>query len=168
MFCIKIVKLGTNFDNSAKNGPKTAKIGPKYPKMGQEKTSFFRKKTYPNIQIWSVAAFHKKFSRCQNWDFWPVQPHCWMKLAYTLKIGLWELWKHQINQFQSYYRHLGHFWSFLAFFGRFWPFWPILASNLKLSQSSHVTTQNDRKRSRNPMEMVSDVIFRLLGLFLVI
>ena len=73
----------------------------------------------------------KKFSGCQNWDFWPVQPHCWMKLAEVLKIGLLELWQHQINQFQSLFRHSGQFWSFgafflsfLAIFGHFWPFWP--------------------------------------------
>ena len=54
--------------------------------------------------------------------------------------------------------------------------------NLKLSQTSHVTTQNDRKRSRIPMEMVSEVNLStlrsfqdhlgpfeaILGLFLVI
>ena len=60
------------------------------------------------------------------------------------------------------------FRPFLVIFGLFQSFLAILASNLKLLQSSHVTTQNDAKRSRNPMEMVSDVIFRLLGLFLVI
>ena len=47
-------------------------------------------------------------------------------------------------------------------------FWPILASNSKLSQSSHVTTQNDRKRSRNPIEMVSDVTFQTFRPFFVI
>ena len=54
------------------------------------------------------------------------------------------------------------FWSFRAFFGHFCP---ILAPNSKLLQTSHVTTQNDRKRSRNPMEMVSDVTFRHSGQF---
>ena len=56
------------------------------------------------------------------------------------------------------FRLLGlFFWSFRAFFGHFCP---ILAPNSKLLQTSHVTTQNDRKRSRNPMEMVSDVTFQ--------
>ena len=59
----------------------------------------------------------KKFSRCQNWDFWPVQPHCWMEFAQALKIGLQELWQHQINQFQS----------FSVTWGLFQPFWPLLA-----------------------------------------
>ena len=53
----------------------------------------------------------------------------------------------------SLFRHSGHFWPFGAFFGHFWP---ILAPNSKLSQASHVTTQNDRKRGRNPLKMVSD------------
>ena len=60
------------------------------------------------------------------------------------------------------------FRSFLAIWGLFRPFLAILAPNLKLSQTSHVTTQNDRKRSRNPMEMVSDVTFLTFRPFLVI
>ena len=48
------------------------------------------------------------------------------------------------------------FRPFLVIWGHFRPFLAILAPNSKLSQTSHVTTQNDRKRSRNPMEMVSD------------
>ena len=51
------------------------------------------------------------------------------------------------------------FRPFLVIWGHFRPFWPflaILAPNSKLSQTSQVTTQNDRKKSRNPMEMVSD------------
>ena len=51
------------------------------------------------------------------------------------------------------------FRPFSVIWGLFRPFLPILAPNSKLSQTSHVTTQNDRKRSRNPMEMVSDVTF---------
>ena len=58
----------------------------------------------------------------------------------------------------SLFRHSGHFWSFGAFVGHFWP---ILAPNSKLSQvNSHVTTQNDRKRSRIPMEMGQMMTFR--------
>ena len=48
------------------------------------------------------------------------------------------------------------FRPFLVIWGLFRPFLAILAPNSKLSQTSHVTTQNDRKRSRNPIEMVSD------------
>ena len=58
---------------------------------------------------------------------------------------------------KSFSDFLAFFWSFRAFFGQFCP---ILAPNSKLLQTSHVTTQNDRKRSRNPMEMVSDVTFQ--------
>ena len=65
----------------------------------------------------------------------------------------------------SLFRHSGHFWSFGAFFGHFWP---ILAPNSKLSQTGHVTTQNDCKRSRNPMKMVLDVIIQTFSLILVI
>ena len=59
--------------------------------------------------------------------------------------------------------------SFLALSDHFGPFWGyfglVLGLNLKLSQTSHVTTQNDRKRSRNPMEMVSEVNFKMLRSF---
>ena len=59
--------------------------------------------------------------------------------------------------------------SFLALsdqFGTFWGYFGlVLGLNLKLSQTSHVTTQNDRKRSRNPMEMVSEVNFKMLRSF---
>ena len=60
------------------------------------------------------------------------------------------------------------FRPFLVIWGHFQPFLAILAPNSKLSQTSHVTTQNDRKRSRNPMEMVSDVTFQTFRPFLVI
>ena len=40
-----------------------------------------------------------------------------------------------------------------------------LSPNSDLSQTSHVTTQNERKRSRNPMEMVSEVNFKMLRSF---
>ena len=58
-----------------------------------------------------------------------------------------------------------HFGPFSAIFGNFGP---ILASNSKLSHTSHVTTQNDRKRSRNPMDMVLDVILKTFRPFLAI
>ena len=48
---------------------------------------------------------------------------------------------------------LGPFWDH---FGQF------VAPNSKLSQTSHVTTQNDRKRGRIPMEIVSEVTLKPL------
>ena len=51
----------------------------------------------------------------------------------------------------------------------FWPFWgnlgPFLSPNLNLSQTSHVTTQNNRKRGRISMEMVSEVTLNPLRSF---
>ena len=58
------------------------------------------------------------------------------------------------------------FRPFLVIWGLLRPFLPILAPNSKLSQTSRVTTQNDRKKSRNPMEMVSDVTFQTFQPFL--
>ena len=53
------------------------------------------------------------------------------------------------------------FWFILS---TFWPFWchkgPISALNSKLSQTSHVTTQNDCKRGRIPMEILLEVTFK--------
>ena len=148
--------------------------------MGQNKRSFFWKnissdlalvlRNYAlwvneNDEIWSVAAFHENFFTVPKLRFLAgpaslldevsTDTQNWPLKAVTTS-------NKSISVLLQTFRP---FWSFLAFFGRFWPFWPILASNLKLLQSSHVTTLNDRKRSRNPMEMVSDVIFRLLGLF---
>ena len=53
--------------------------------------------------------------------------------------------------------------SFLGHFGTI----PgqFVAPNSKLLQTSHVTTQNDRKRSRILMEMVSEVTLNLLRSF---
>ena len=57
---------------------------------------------------------------------------------------------------KSLWRHwAGRIWGhFKMIWGQF------VNRNSKLLQASHVTTQNDRKRSRNPMEMVSDVTFQ--------
>ena len=66
---------------------------------------------------------------------------------------------------KSFSDFLAFFWSFRAFFGQFCP---ILAPNSKLLQTSHVTTQNDCKRSRNPMKMVLDVIIQTFTLISVI
>ena len=83
----------------------------------------------------------------------------------------------------AYYKNISYFLAFWGHFGTFRScFGPVLGLNLKLSQTSHVTTQNDRKRSRIPMEMVSEVNLStlrsfqdhlgpfeaILGLFLVI
>ena len=65
-----------------------------------------------------------------------------------------------------------HFQDFQVIFGNFMSFWGylelFLGQNSKLSQTSHVTTQNNRKRSRNLMEMVSDVTFPTFRSFLAI
>ena len=62
-------------------------------------------------------------------------------------------------------KHLHVIYECMSFFmGHFGPIWGlfcvILAQNLKLSQASHVKTQKDRKRSRIPMEIVSEVTFK--------
>ena len=58
----------------------------------------------------------------------------------------------------AYYKNISHFLALSDHFGTFWGYFGlVLGLNLKLSQTSHVTTQNDRKRSRIPMEMVSEV-----------
>ena len=59
-----------------------------------------------------------------------------------------------LQEYKSFLALSDHFGTFWGYFGL------VLGLNLKLSQTSHVTTQNDRKRSRNPMEMVSDVTFQ--------
>ena len=57
---------------------------------------------------------------------------------------------------RSFQDHLGPFEAILELF---------FGLNLKLSQTSHVTTQNDRKRSRILMEMVSEVTLKTLRPF---
>merc|ERR1712016_326194 len=67
---------------------------------------------------------------------------------------------------RTYYKNISHFLALSDYFGTFWGYFGlVLGLNLKLSQTSHVTTQNDRKRSRNPMEMVSEVNFKMLRSF---
>ena len=53
----------------------------------------------------------------------------------------------------SLLRHSGHFWSFGAFSAIFCQFWPQTQNCRKLIMWP---LKNDRKRSRNPMEDVSD------------
>ena len=62
-----------------------------------------------------------------------------------------------LQEYKSFLALSDHFGTSWGYFGL------VLGLNLKLSQTSHVTTQNDRKRSRNPMEMVSDVTFQTFG-----
>ena len=57
---------------------------------------------------------------------------------------------------RSFQDHLGPFEAILELF---------FGLNLKLSQTSHATTQNNRKRSRIPLEMVSEVNFKMLRSF---
>ena len=61
-----------------------------------------------------------------------------------------------LSMLRSFQDHLGPFEAILELF---------FGLNLKLLQTSHVTTQNDPKRSRNPMEMVSEVNFKMLRSF---
>ena len=53
-----------------------------------------------------------------------------------------------LSMLRSFQDHLGPFEAILELF---------FGLNLKLSQTIHVTTQNDRKRSRISMEMVQNV-----------
>ena len=61
---------------------------------------------------------------------------------------------------RSYHDHLGPFEAILGLF-----LVKSLGLNLKLRLTSHVTIQNDRKRSRIPMEMVSKVNLKMLRSF---
>ena len=61
---------------------------------------------------------------------------------------------------RSFQEHLGPFEAILGLF-----LVKSLGLNLKLRQTSHMTTQNDRKRSRIPMEMVSEVNLSRSGHF---
>merc|ERR1712155_367393 len=65
-----------------------------------------------------------------------------------------------LNPLGSFGAILGSFWChFGTIPGQF------VATNSKLSQTSHVTTQNDRKRSRILMEMVAEVTLNPLRTF---
>ena len=61
-----------------------------------------------------------------------------------------------LSMLRSFQDHLGPFEAILELF---------FGLNLKLSQTSHATTQNDHKRSRIPLEMVSEVNFKMLRSF---
>ena len=62
-----------------------------------------------------------------------------------------------LNPLRSFGAILGSFWGhFGIILGQF------VAPNSKLSQTSHVTTQNYRKRGRIPMEIVSEVTLKPL------
>ena len=61
-----------------------------------------------------------------------------------------------LSMLRSFQDHLGPFEAILELF---------FGLNLKLLQTSHVTTQNDRKRSRILMEMVSEVTLMTLRPF---
>ena len=64
-----------------------------------------------------------------------------------------------LQEYKSFLALSDHFGTFWGYFGL------VLGLNLKLSQTSHVTTQNDRKRSRILMEMVSEVNLKILMSF---
>ena len=61
-----------------------------------------------------------------------------------------------LSMLRSFQDHLGPFEAILELF---------FGPNLKLLQTSHVTTQNDRKSSRILMEMVSEVNLKILMSF---
>ena len=121
-----------------------------------------------NDEIWSVVAFHEKFFRVPKLRFLAGPASLldevsrgtqnWSVRAVTISNQLISVTFQTSRPFLVIW---GHFRPFLAILA-------ILAPNSKLSQTSHVTTQNDRKRSRNPMEMVSDVTFQTFRPFLVI
>ena len=64
-----------------------------------------------------------------------------------------------LQEYKSFSSPFGSFWDLWGYFGL------VLGLNLKLLQTSHVTTQNDRKRSRILMEMVSEVTLKTLRPF---
>ena len=69
------------------------------------------------------------------------------------------VWSKRINTLKKspFWAILGHFWPFQGNFGLF------LSPNSNVSQTSHVTTQNDHKRGRISMEMVSEVTLKTWG-----
>ena len=103
----------------------------------------------------------------------PFQANLWPQIQNCRRLVMWPLkttargaefwWRWFRKSLWTCWGHLGQFWGH---FGAIWGYFgTVLGLNLKLSQTSHVTTQNDRKRSRNPMEMVSEVNFKMLRSF---
>ena len=74
----------------------------------------------------------------------------------------------QIN-FSHFFRHSNQFWSFggqiWAILGNLGSFLAIFDPKLKVVANYFVTSQNDRKRSRILMEMVSEVSLKTLRPF---
>ena len=68
-------------------------------------------------------------------------------IAQALKIGD-NIKSINFSYFADIEAIFGHLGPFSAIFGHFWP---IFAQNSKLWLTGHVTTQNNRKTSRNPM-----------------
>ena len=118
-----------------------------------------------NDEIWSVALVHEKFFRVPKLRFLAGPASLLDEVSRGTQN--WSVRAVTISN-QSISVTFQTFRPFLVIWGHFRPFLAILAPNSKLSQTSHVTTQNDRKRSRNPMEMVSDVTFQTFRPFLVI
>ena len=118
-----------------------------------------------NDEIWSVVAFHEKIFRVPKLRFLAGPA----SLLDEVNRGTqnWSV-RAVTTSNQSISVTFQTFRPFLVIWGHFRPFLAILAPNSKLWQTSHVTTQNDRKRSRNRMKMVSDVIFKTFRPFLVI
>ena len=118
-----------------------------------------------NDEIWLVVAFHEKFFRVPKLRFLAGPASLLDEVSRGTQN--WSV-RAVTTSNQSISVTFQTFRPFLVIWGHFRPFLAILAPNSKLSQTSHVTTQNDRKRSRNPMEMVSDVTFQTFRPFLVI
>ena len=118
----------------------------------------------------------KNYSRSQKWNFWSLSVLHWDKRSHEQKIAPKYPQMTLKHLSWAYYKNISYFLAFWGHFGTFRScFGPVLGLNLKLSQTSHVTTQNNRKRSRIPMELVSEVNLKMLmsfwdhlGLFVVI
>ena len=136
--------------------------------MGQNKRSFFWKnissdlalvlRNYAlwvneNDEIWSVAAFHENFFTVPKLRFLAGPASLLDEVSRGSQN--WSV-RAVTTSNQSISVTFQTFRPFLVIWDHFRPFLAILAPNSKLSQTSQVTTQNDHKRGRNPLEMVSD------------
>ena len=117
-------------------------------------------------KVWGFI-FMKNFSRWQNWIFGPFWPLDWKKITQPPLSDQKGPLVTETKSILVFFRLNNHFWPFWTILSHFWPFrsnfGPFLSPNSNLSQTSHVTTQNDRKRGRISMEMVSEVTLKTWG-----
>ena len=96
-------------------------------------------------------------------NLWPQIQNCRRLVMWPLKTtarGAEFWWRWLRKSLWTRWGHLGQFWGhFGTIPGQF------VAPNSKLLQTSHVTTQNNCKRSRILMEMVSEVTLKTLRPF---